>query len=55
MLTNKLHEEVDTLLAKGQIPIIDLAHSGKFFALLDYDLVNSIVTPRWSCEFSGTD
>lgn len=30
MLTNKLSEDkVDTLLAKGQIPIIDLAHCGK--------------------------
>ncbi|XP_031618575.1 1-aminocyclopropane-1-carboxylate oxidase-like [Contarinia nasturtii] len=28
MLTNKLPEEVDTLLSKGQIPIIDLAHCG---------------------------
>lgn len=30
MLTNKLPEEVDTLLAKGQIPIIDLAHCGEY-------------------------
>lgn len=33
MLTNKLPEEVDTLLAKGQIPIIDLAHCGEYRAL----------------------
>lgn len=31
MLTNKLPEEVDTLLSKGQIPIIDLAHCGEYF------------------------
>lgn len=31
MLTNKMPEEkIDTLLSKGQIPIIDLAHCGKF-------------------------
>lgn len=32
MLTNKLPEEVDTLLSKGQIPIIDLAHCGKYIS-----------------------
>lgn len=54
MLTNKLPEEVDTLLAKGQIPIIDLAHSGKCFMLLllfanaEYD---SIATPLKTANF----
>lgn len=57
MLTNKLPEEVDTLLAKGQIPIIDLAHSGKCFMLLlmfanaEYDSSNSIATPLKIANF----
>lgn len=43
MLTNKLPEEVDTLLAKGQIPIIDLAHCGEYHV---YNETNSVIWIR---------
>jgi len=44
MLTNKPEEKVDTLLSKGQIPIIDLAHCGT-----DEHPVKSVVN-RVACQ-----
>lgn len=40
MLKNKVlpEDKVDTLLAKGLIPIIDLGHAGKFEIIYSYFL-----------------